>query len=378
MSEPMIVTVLVLSYNNGNYIYDTIDSILIQTYGDIELIISDDASASFDIKAIAAYIEKHQRPNIKNVIYNQNTSNLQTVAHVEKLLPMCNGKFITMIAADDAYNDKDVIEKMMNCFVHHPELDVVMGHTAMYDQKLEKSISIFTSQENVDIINSGNNKHVFEQLAVKPIMPAMGVIYRKNVLWSIGTLSDRYRLVEDWPIHLRIVQNQKQIYFLDIIAGKHRDGGISHGNIQGKNEASVIMREDLLRVMEMEIFPFILNCDLSTQTEIRRMYYERIKMFEREKERMEKNQKEDEIAIDNKKINQTLATQLPKTQKDTDCELFRLSFGRKILYRWDGYIQDKAKILERKRYLSLMRLFFLALSPLAIYRKIKKVLKNYD
>lgn len=372
MSESTMVTVLVLSYNNGNYIYDTIDSILIQTYRSIELIISDDASDFFDINAIATYIENHRMPNIKNVIYNQNTSNLQTVAHVEKLLPMCNGKFITMIAADDAYNDKDVIDKMMNCFVQRPELDVVMGHTAMYDQKLEKCISIFTSQENVDVINSGNSICIFEKLAVKPIMPAMGVIYREDVLRGIGTLSDRYRLVEDWPIHLRILQKQIQIYFLDIIAGKHRDGGISHGNVQGKNEASVIMREDLLRVMEKEIFPFILNCELSTQMEIRRMYYERIKMFEREKERMEKTQKREEIVAENKKTVQTLEVPLPKRQEDTDCELLRNSVWGKFLHQWDNYIQNKAKCLDKKRHLRLLRLFFLTLSPLALYRKLKK------
>lgn len=300
MSAHPLVTVLLLSYNNGDYIYSAIDSILEQTYSNIELIVSDDASADFDVEKVTSYIENHRASNIKKVIYNLNDSNMQTVAHVEKLISMCTGDFITMIAADDAYYDENVIEKVMYYFSIRQELDVVMGHTAMYDINLEKYASLFTTNDEVRLINSGDNKRIFERLAVKIFMPAMGVFYKKKVFDCIGQLSDSYRLTEDWPIHLRVVRNNMHFYFADFIAGKHRDGGISHGNVTGGNELLLTMREDLLRVMEKEILPFISGMSASAQKDIRKIYHDRVKTFEKEKIYLATQKMEEKNSGDNK------------------------------------------------------------------------------
>ena len=43
MPSNIPLTILVVSYNNFNYIFETLDSIFEQTYNNIQLIISDDA-----------------------------------------------------------------------------------------------------------------------------------------------------------------------------------------------------------------------------------------------------------------------------------------------------------------------------------------------
>ena len=67
-----LLSMIVLSYKNIPGIYETLESILNQSYSDIEIIISDDATPDFksEIPSIQKYIEENGKQNIKNVIFN--------------------------------------------------------------------------------------------------------------------------------------------------------------------------------------------------------------------------------------------------------------------------------------------------------------------
>ena len=54
-----LFSVIILVYNNSVYLTECIDSILMQTYPNIELIIADDHSLSFDEEYFKDYIQKH-------------------------------------------------------------------------------------------------------------------------------------------------------------------------------------------------------------------------------------------------------------------------------------------------------------------------------
>ena len=67
-----LFTVVVLSYNNSQYIEGCLDSVLLQTYPEIEIIIADDCSKEFDADRYKAYCEKNNKGNINNVIVIRN------------------------------------------------------------------------------------------------------------------------------------------------------------------------------------------------------------------------------------------------------------------------------------------------------------------
>ena len=65
MEKSGMVTVIVLSYNKFDYLYEAIESALNQSYEKIEIIIQDDASVSFPKKQIVSFIEKNKGKNDK-------------------------------------------------------------------------------------------------------------------------------------------------------------------------------------------------------------------------------------------------------------------------------------------------------------------------
>ena len=70
-----IFSVIVLLYNNSEYLRDCLDSILMQDYPRIEVIVVDDCSNSFNKDAVVSYLEDHKRANLVNYIVYKSQSN---------------------------------------------------------------------------------------------------------------------------------------------------------------------------------------------------------------------------------------------------------------------------------------------------------------
>lgn len=256
MNKNPKVSILLLCYNNFCYIFEALDSIFNQTYINIELIISDDCSDDFDLKKLQKYISKKPKDKVRKIIINQNIINEGTVAHIEKLRGFSTGDLITSLAADDAYATPDAIEKLVKEYNKHSgSVRVITSLAAMCDTKLKKRMHIFTSEEDVQLINSGNTKHLFEELSYRCIISASGTIVERSIYSEIGDFKD-YKFVEDWTMHLRLSRMGIRIMCLNEVTYLHRDGGVSHGNTRANKEIFLEYYKDLLTMYTKEIEPY--------------------------------------------------------------------------------------------------------------------------
>ncbi|MEO9967586.1 MAG: glycosyltransferase family 2 protein [Reichenbachiella sp.] len=96
-----LVSIIMPAYNCEEYICEAIDSILSQSYQNIELLIADDASSD----GTKSIIEGYSDSRIKMFHNDGNMGYLQTC---NKLFEKCNGEYITFQDADD-WSAKDRI-----------------------------------------------------------------------------------------------------------------------------------------------------------------------------------------------------------------------------------------------------------------------------
>ena len=80
-----LYSIVVTHYNQMEFIYEALDSVFKQNYPNIELIVTDDKSKSFDKKTVIDYIEKKKKKNITNYIIIANDTNLGTTKTFEIL-----------------------------------------------------------------------------------------------------------------------------------------------------------------------------------------------------------------------------------------------------------------------------------------------------
>lgn len=101
------VSVITASYNAARFIGETIESVLNQTYTDLELIIVDDCSTDNTEEVVNKYIEKDDRIKFYKLESNSGAAIVRNTA-IEK----ASGRFIAFLDSDDLW-DREKLEKQI-------------------------------------------------------------------------------------------------------------------------------------------------------------------------------------------------------------------------------------------------------------------------
>ena len=118
LSETIKVSCVLVCYNQEKYILDALKSLELQTYQNVEIIISDDSSCDRTFEIIK-YFLKACDPNFceKCVYVQSNPINLGLTRNFENAFEYCTGEIICVFAGDDI-SDKcrvnEVVEIMQN------------------------------------------------------------------------------------------------------------------------------------------------------------------------------------------------------------------------------------------------------------------------
>lgn len=122
MQSQPLVSILMTSYNREQYISEAIESVLLSTYTNFELIIVDDRSKDKTVDIARSYAEKDSR--VKVFI---NEKNLGDYANRNKAASYATGEWIMSVDSDDKIN-VDGIEKVLKCMHQFPNAHFGMYH----------------------------------------------------------------------------------------------------------------------------------------------------------------------------------------------------------------------------------------------------------
>lgn len=218
------ITIITPSYNSPD-IYGTINSVLQQTYLNIQYILIDDASDSFDAEYIKEYISKHNRANIEVEIL-VNKENLGTVRSLNKALFYATGKYITVLAGDDCFYDKEVVGDIVQEFQETNAM-VLTGYRCVCNYEMDKEIRLLpTKRERKKIIKLSPGD-LFEEMVGYNFIFGCCTSYSRECFVKYGYYNEDYRIIEDYVINMLLLRNDVKIHFFDRVIVKYRSGGIS-------------------------------------------------------------------------------------------------------------------------------------------------------
>ncbi|MBO5408375.1 MAG: glycosyltransferase [Clostridia bacterium] len=118
MSETPKISVIMSVYNGEDYLAETIDSILAQTFSDWELVVINDCSKDSTAEILATYATKDSRIKV-----HTNEGNLRLPKSLNKAISLSSGKYIARMDADDIClpNRLEVQYRFME---EHPEISL--------------------------------------------------------------------------------------------------------------------------------------------------------------------------------------------------------------------------------------------------------------
>ena len=182
MLNPKVSIVLPV-YNGEKYLKQSIDSILNQTYDNLELIIVNDCSTDSSEDIIRRYLERDNR-----IIYVMNSVNSKLPKTLNNGFKKACGDYYTWTSDDNLFH-RDAIEKMVNYLESYRNVDLVYCDYNIIDGYGEKKEEITVRAP--EYLKYGN------------VIGAC-FLYRKSVVDEIGEYAIDKFLVEDYEYWLRI------------------------------------------------------------------------------------------------------------------------------------------------------------------------------
>ena len=115
----MNFSIIIPTFNSADTIQKNLDSIMLQSFEDYQLVVIDNNSMDKTIDII----KKNNFKNIKFLIEKDNG----IFDAINKGIKISDNEFISILHSDDFYNDKDVLQNVFNAFEEDYSKDIVYG-----------------------------------------------------------------------------------------------------------------------------------------------------------------------------------------------------------------------------------------------------------
>mgnify|MGYP001620137307 FL=1 len=184
------VSVLLPTYNGGRFITKSIESVLKQSFKDLELIVIDDGSSDHAPDIVREFIQKDSR-----VLFVQNEENLGIQKTLNKGLGIARGEYIARVDDDDEWIDVHKLESQVD-FLDNDQSHVLVGTGVVFvDEKREELFRFLQPVED---------KSIRDRMLFKSCFMHSAVLFRKSVAVELGGYSEKeeHKHVEDYALWL--------------------------------------------------------------------------------------------------------------------------------------------------------------------------------
>lgn len=148
MNKDALVSIAMCSYNGERFIKEQINSILNQTYENIELIIVDDCSKDKTVEIIQEYLNKDNR-----IKFYKNENNIGFVKNFEKSISLCTGEYIALADQDDIWKNNK-----LEVFVSEIKENTLIYSDAILIDKDSKILNKELIRPNANLVKGRCNK----------------------------------------------------------------------------------------------------------------------------------------------------------------------------------------------------------------------------
>jgi len=190
-----LVSVLMPCFNAALYLKESIESILNQTYQKLEFVIIDDGSTDGSWSILESYQVQEKRIKL-----HKNQENLGLIATLNKGIPLCKGKYIARMDADDI-SLPERLEKQVDFLEKYNEYALVgTGYTFFSEHQANRRFVLQCLEMCSSLIN-------VRSLFYTPFNHASILI--RNEVMQTYFYDDEYPIAEDYELFTRIIKSYK-------------------------------------------------------------------------------------------------------------------------------------------------------------------------
>jgi len=197
------VTVIIPAYNREKYISMTVDSVLNQTYTNVELIVVDDGSSDRTFSILQGY------GNRITLLQHEGGVNKGQSAAINLGIKSSKSKYIAILDSDDLFLSHK-LEKQVTFLEAHPDIGLVYGNGYYIDEDGDQLYPFF-QEDHVETSDP-------ERVLLDCYLPLpTNTLIRRSIYEEVGIFDESLRSGQDHDMLLRVAEATKFAYIDDFI-----------------------------------------------------------------------------------------------------------------------------------------------------------------
>jgi glycosyltransferase involved in cell wall biosynthesis len=207
LNFPVMVTIGIPNYNYAHYIIAALNSVIAQTYQNLELIIVDDVSTDDSIEIIERWINEYKGSVKINFIKNSVNQGLAKVCN--QILANAHGKYFQTLDADDIILPGK-IEQQVNAMELSKNAAFIYSNIGVIDEKGNLVSDDYLERIGYDKSNMPHG-NIFEKLFDFNFIPLPSVLVNTEFTRTVGGFDETLQ-VQDYYLWLKLAENYQTIY----------------------------------------------------------------------------------------------------------------------------------------------------------------------
>lgn len=203
------ISIITVCYNSAETIRDTIESVLLQGYKDIEYIVVDGASKDDTLEIISEF-----EGRISKIISEPDKGIYDAM---NKGIMAATGDFVGILNSDDIFADTNVIQDLVTHLQNNPHADASYADL------------VFVERKQTDVVTRKYSSAGFSPWKIRFgfMIPHPTFYARRKLFEKLGDYKLGYRVSADFELMARFFSQGVKMARHPVVMVKMREGGIS-------------------------------------------------------------------------------------------------------------------------------------------------------
>ena len=233
MEQPL-VSIIVATFNSAQFVIETLESAKAQTYQSIELVVSDDCSSDNTVELCRNWIAQNKDRFVKTQLITV-PENTGVSANCNRMIQAAEAEWIKMIAGDDILLPNCIEDNMLFAKANK-NAAILFSQVLLYQDDFvkDKFVSAVPSQFPMNLMNPAYSAAVQYKLLLLSdrITYTPSYFFKKQALLEVNGYDEENKLVEDYPMWLKLTQAGNQLHYFHIATVGYRRHQQALNNMQ--------------------------------------------------------------------------------------------------------------------------------------------------
>jgi glycosyltransferase involved in cell wall biosynthesis len=212
-----IASVVVTTYNSEQFVLETLDSVKAQTYSSIELIVSDDCSTDNTVEVCREWLVRNRGRFVRTDIITVQ-KNTGVSGNCNRSIAAAKSDWIKFIAGDDILLPS-CIEMNMDFVAKNSAVMILFSQVLLYrnyftDGNFMKKVPEGYPMNIMDPDFTADDQFQLLLLSDR-INFTPSYFFNKTAIQSVGGYDEENKIVEDYPMWLKLTKAGYKLYFME-------------------------------------------------------------------------------------------------------------------------------------------------------------------